>query len=138
MRAIAISVLFLATALRASAFSLSPSFASQRRTTTAITTAKSNNDPDSESATSVVTMQTWNPFRLAVLRLGLTEPMNTSPFNYGRYNGTFHCAYCGHALFDSNAKYDSGSGWPSFWRSLQEGAISYRRDLDRMECQCGR
>ena len=82
---------------------------------------------------------TWNPLRLAVLRLGLTEPAMTSPLNYGRnYNGTFDCAYCGAVLFDSGAKYDSGTGWPSFWRTARENAVAYRRDLTGLECQCQR
>jgi len=84
-------------------------------------------------------VQTWNPFRLLVLRLGLTEPVATSPFNYGKYDGTFECAYCGHPLFDSDAKYDSGSGWPSFWRSKVDGSIDYKMEFDgRLECRCAR
>ena len=84
-------------------------------------------------------VQTWNPLRLAVLRLGLTEPMATSPFNYGKYDGEFTCAYCGQTLFDSSAKYDSQSGWPSFWRTAKDGAVQYKRELDgRLECQCSR
>jgi peptide-methionine (R)-S-oxide reductase len=91
-----------------------------------------------ESDNEDVKMQTWNPLRLAVLRLGLTEPMGTSPLNYGKYEGQFLCAYCGHTLFDSTAKYDSGSGWPSFWRSAKEGAIAYEQDGGRLECRCSR
>ena len=84
-------------------------------------------------------VQTRNPLRWLVLRLGLTEPAMTSPFNYGKYDGIFRCAYCGQELFDSNAKYDSGSGWPSFWRSAKENAISYKREMDgRLECKCQR
>jgi peptide-methionine (R)-S-oxide reductase len=84
-------------------------------------------------------VKTFNPLRLAVLRLGLTEPAWTSPLNYGAKVGTFSCAYCGHELFDSTGKYDSGSGWPSFWRSVKEGAISYKMEYDgRLEIQCGR
>ncbi|GKY97869.1 hypothetical protein MPSEU_000744900 [Mayamaea pseudoterrestris] len=98
--------------------------------------SKETNICHMEDSTKIPT-QTRNPLRLAVLRLGLTEPMGTSPFNYGTYDGSFNCAYCGNTLFDSKAKYDSGSGWPSFWRSVDEGAIHYERDLDRLECQCG-
>jgi len=84
-------------------------------------------------------VQTWNPLRLAVLRLGLTEPMATSPLNYGKYDGEFTCAYCGQTLFDSSAKYDSKSGWPSFWRTAEEGSVKYRPEFDgRLECQCSR
>ncbi|KAG7337378.1 methionine-R-sulfoxide reductase [Nitzschia inconspicua] len=84
-------------------------------------------------------VNTWNPLRLLVLRLGFTEPAWTSPLNYGKKDGTFRCSYCGKDLFDSNAKYESGSGWPSFWRSIEEGSISYKREFDgRLECRCGR
>jgi len=81
---------------------------------------------------------TWNPLRLGVMRLGLTEPAMTSPLNYGKYDGTFSCAYCGAILFDSNAKYDSGTGWPSFWRTAVDEAVAYKRDLTGLECHCSR
>lgn len=93
------------------------------------------------TTTTTVERKTWNPLRLAVLRLGLTEPMMISPFNYGGSykEGVFRCAYCGHELFDGTAKYDSGSGWPSFWRSRHDDAISYRMESDgRLECKCKR
>jgi len=84
-------------------------------------------------------VQTRNPLRLAVLRLGLTEPAATSPLNYGKYDGIFSCAYCGLPLFDSNSKYNSGSGWPSFWRTIDDDAVKYKTELDgRLECQCKR
>jgi len=103
-----------------------------RRVTPKRTSLASSNESD-------VQMQTWNPLRLLVLRLGLTEPTMTSPFNYGKYDGEFTCAYCGHVLFDSSSKYDSGSGWPSFWRTAQEGSLKYKRELDgRLECQCSK
>jgi peptide-methionine (R)-S-oxide reductase len=70
----------------------------------------------------------------------LTEPAWTSPWNYQKKQaGTFLCAYCGKELFDANSKYDSGSGWPSFWRSTSEGAITLVREFDgRVECTCSR
>lgn len=94
---------------------------------------------DDELEGNNVRAQTWNPLRLGVLRLGLTEPAMTSPLNYGKYNGEFKCAYCGLTLFDSEAKYDSGSGWPSFWRTATPDSVQYKRELDgRLECQCKR
>ncbi|CAJ1954526.1 unnamed protein product [Cylindrotheca closterium] len=84
-------------------------------------------------------VQTWNPLRLAVLKLGMTEPAWTSSFNYQKKKGVFSCAYCGNELFDSESKYDSGSGWPSFWRSKQEGAIGYKMEFgNRLECRCNK
>jgi peptide-methionine (R)-S-oxide reductase len=86
-----------------------------------------------------VDVQTWNPLRLAVLRLGFTELAWTSPLNYGKKDGKFSCAYCGHELVDSDSKYDSGSGWPSFWRSIDDGAMSYKMENNgSLECRCGK
>jgi len=86
-----------------------------------------------------IEVKTWNPLRLMVLRLGFTEPAWTSPLNYQKKSGTYNCAYCGHTLFDSNSKYDSGSGWPSFWRTVEEGALDYKMEFDgRLECRCGK
>ena len=85
--------------------------------------------------------KTWNPFRLAVLRLKMTEPAMTSPLNYGKYNNndnaTFRCAYCDHILFPAAAKYNSGTGWPSFWRTAHNDSVAYHREWDgRLECRC--
>jgi peptide-methionine (R)-S-oxide reductase len=91
------------------------------------------------NASDKIERQTWNPLRLAVLKLGLTEPAYTSPLNYQKKQGTFKCAYCGQQLFDSNAKYNSGSGWPSFWRTLADERVALKREFDgRVECSCQR
>jgi hypothetical protein len=82
-------------------------------------------------------MGTWNPFSLAVLRLGLTEPAWTSPLNYKKANGTYICANCRSPLFSSSGKYDSGSGWPSFWKTIESNRVSLERNWDgRIECKC--
>jgi len=49
-----------------------------------------------------------------------TEAPNTSELNQEKREGSFHCANCGEKLFDSNTKYESGSGWPSFYQSLPD------------------
>jgi len=98
----------------------------------------------SENTQSNLTQQefkrvTWNPLRLLVLKLGFTEPGWTSPLNYGKREGVYNCAYCGLELFDTDGYYDSGSGWPSFWRSIKDGHVKYKMEWDgRLECQCGR
>ena len=110
-------------------------FASSQSKKTMCLFSKKDNDNDEPD----FQVQTYNPLRLLVLRLGMTEPMATSPFNYGKYNGQFTCAYCDLEIFDSSAKYDSGSGWPSFWRSTADGSVKYKREMDgRLECQCAR
>ena len=84
-------------------------------------------------------IQTWNPLALLVLKLGFTELRWTSPFNYGKRDGVFNCALCGQELFDTTGKYDSGSGWPSFWRSSKEGNVDYKMEWDgRLECRCSK
>ena len=94
-----------------------------------------NNDTEDK-----VKAKTWNPLRLMVLKLGFTEPAWTSPWNYQKAeDGTFVCAFCGHELFDADAKYDSGSGWPSFWRSKADGAIKFTREWGGgVECSCAK
>jgi len=102
-------------------------------------TKKKNGDDGKAAVTEEekIKAETWNPFRLGVLRLGLTEPAMTSPLNYGKYNGEFTCAYCGNTLFHSNAKYDSGSGWPSFWRTAAADSVDYKMEFDgRLEARC--
>jgi peptide-methionine (R)-S-oxide reductase len=99
-----------------------------------------NNPDPGTTGDADYTVQTWNPLRLAVLRLGLTEPAATSPLNYGSFDGgSFTCAYCGNLLFDATAKYDSGTGWPSFWRSAEASSVDYKREFGGgLECQCRR
>eukprot|EP00541_Cyclophora_tenuis_P018063 CAMPEP_0116544488 /NCGR_PEP_ID=MMETSP0397-20121206/2145_1 /TAXON_ID=216820 /ORGANISM="Cyclophora tenuis, Strain ECT3854" /LENGTH=149 /DNA_ID=CAMNT_0004068705 /DNA_START=33 /DNA_END=482 /DNA_ORIENTATION=- len=93
---------------------------------------------DENSSQKQIERKTWNPLRLMVLKLGFTEPAWTSPWNYQKAKeGKFTCAYCGNPLFDADSKYDSGSGWPSFWRSSTDGAVALTKEWDgRVECAC--
>ena len=87
---------------------------------------------------SKVPIGTYNPLRLAVLKLGLTELRWTSPLNYEKRDGKYKCAYCGELLFTADGKYNSGSGWPSFFRTA-EGKVSLYREWDgRIECRCSK
>jgi peptide-methionine (R)-S-oxide reductase len=56
-----------------------------------------------------------DPLQHHVLRECGTERPFSSPLNNEKRTGVFRCAGCGEPLFDSNTKYESGSGWPSFW-----------------------
>jgi peptide-methionine (R)-S-oxide reductase len=82
-----------------------------------------------------------NPTQFAVLREEATERPFTSPLNNEKRAGVFHCAGCDLPLYSSKAKYDSGTGWPSFWESLP-GAIGTKEDntlfMTRTECHCRR
>ena len=81
------------------------------------------------------------PEQYAVLFEESTERAGTSPLNGEKRFGTFVCAACRLPLFSSDAKYESGTGWPSFFRPL-EGRIGTRRDfrlvLPRTEYHCVR
>jgi peptide-methionine (R)-S-oxide reductase len=62
-----------------------------------------------------------------VLRHQATERPFTSPLNREKRQGTFQCAGCGRRLFDSATKFESGTGWPSFWQPLDR-AVGTRLD----------
>ena len=75
----------------------------------------------------------------AVLFEEATEPRGSSPLNQEKRQGTFVCAACYSPLFDSTAKYESGTGWPSFYAPI-EGHLGTKRDykliLPRTEYHC--
>jgi peptide-methionine (R)-S-oxide reductase len=82
-----------------------------------------------------------SPWAYKVLRQQATEYPGSSPLNEEHRAGTFSCAGCGQALFSSRTKFDSGTGWPSFWAPLPR-AVGTSRDLDlgmiRTEVHCAR
>ena len=61
-----------------------------------------------------------SPEQNYVLRQEGTESPGSSPLNNEKREGSYHCVGCGTKLFDSLTKYESGSGWPSFYKSLPE------------------
>ena len=68
-----------------------------------------------------------------------TERPYSSPLNHEKRNGFFHCANCGAKLFSSEAKFDSGTGWPSFTESLPgafKTKIDYSLGMKRIEYHC--
>ncbi|MBI1397188.1 MAG: peptide-methionine (R)-S-oxide reductase MsrB [Betaproteobacteria bacterium] len=82
-----------------------------------------------------------SPKRYAVLFEEDTEPPFSSPLNHEKHAGTFVCAACNLPLFDSKHKYDSGTGWPSFWQPLPD-AVATKKDFKliwpRTEYHCAR
>ncbi len=64
------------------------------------------------------------PEQFEVLRCHGTERAGSSPLNVEKRNGMFYCAGCGHPLFSSETKYESGSGWPSFYAALDQGVVT--------------
>jgi peptide-methionine (R)-S-oxide reductase len=81
------------------------------------------------------------PDAFHVLREHGTERAGASPLNHEKRAGTFSCAGCGQALFSSDTKFESGTGWPSFFRPLEHGVgTTTDRSLlmTRTEVHCAR
>ena len=82
-----------------------------------------------------------SPEQYRVLRKHGTERAGTSPLNAEKRAGTFVCAGCGQPLFSSDTKYESGTGWPSFFQPIP-GALETKRDFKliwpRTEYHCAR
>ncbi|MEA3029137.1 MAG: peptide-methionine (R)-S-oxide reductase [Sphingomonadales bacterium] len=82
-----------------------------------------------------------NPAQFAVLREGHTERPGSSPLDREHRRGTFACAGCGQPLFASATKFESGTGWPSFYQPLPGGVVT-REDrsqfMVRTEVLCAR
>ena len=75
-----------------------------------------------------------------VTRQAGTERAFSGPYWDSKSDGTYHCVCCDAPLFKSGTKYDSGTGWPSFWEPVSEGAVADRPDntlfMKRTESVC--
>ena len=103
-------------------------------------------------ASSLVSKEDWNlsndewKSRLSaesyyILREEGTERAFSSQLNDEKRKGVFHCAGCDLPLFLSDKKYDSGTGWPSFWESIQgavETKVDFKLIVPRTEYHCAR
>lgn len=81
------------------------------------------------------------PAAYAVLRQENTERPYTSPLNKEKRRGTFSCAGCAQRLFSSTTKFESGTGWPSFYQPLPGGVgtkTDYKIGVPRTEVHCAR
>ncbi|RJF94233.1 peptide-methionine (R)-S-oxide reductase MsrB [Sphingomonas cavernae] len=81
------------------------------------------------------------PQQFAVLRKAATERAYTSPLDKEKRAGTFICAGCGLPLYSSKTKFESGTGWPSFWRPLPNAVATstdWKIGVPRTEVHCRR
>ena len=82
------------------------------------------------------------PEQYRVTREKGTEPPFTGRYDDFKGEGTYYCVACGNPLFRSSEKYDSGSGWPSFWAPVSEDSLATAPDdwggMRRTEVMCGR
>jgi peptide-methionine (R)-S-oxide reductase len=79
------------------------------------------------------------PQQYEVLRKHGTEPRGASPLNHEKRTGMFKCAGCGQPLFTSNSKYESGTGWPSFYAPIEHGVdttVDRSHFMVRTEVHC--
>jgi peptide-methionine (R)-S-oxide reductase len=109
---------------------------------------KNNNPVFSKTDTSKVVLKEdeWKKVLTAeqffIARQKGTERPYTSKYENFKEVGIFYCAACGNPLFKSDAKFESGCGWPSFYEPISKSAIIYTPDnshgMERTETQCGR
>ena len=107
-----------------------------RASTEATTTTREVTKPDEQWR------QELNPLQYRVLRQAHTEMPFTGAYVHNHQDGFYRCAGCGSKLFGSDAKFDSGSGWPSFTAPAPGAAIVEHEDrshgMVRTEVTCGR
>lgn len=87
--------------------------------------------------------QWWDkltPEQFSICREKATEPPFTGKYVDCKQDGIYQCICCGNPLFDSSTKYNSGSGWPSFWNVLSENSVAEHIDtshgMRRVEVTC--
>ena len=82
------------------------------------------------------------PDEYAITRHAGTERAFTGKYHDCKEQGTYHCVCCGAPLFSSDTKYDSGSGWPSYYQPVEAGAIAEHEDtshfMRRVEVVCSK
>ena len=83
------------------------------------------------------------PQQYEVTRKHGTEPAFTGEYNDCKVAGTYECVCCGQPLFSSQAKFDSGTGWPSYWEPISKEAVTEKSDRSwlfqtRTEVLCSR
>src|SRR6266536_4487623 len=107
-------------------------------------TDQSKHQPQSESLPG--TEEEWRrrltPEQFRVLRNKGTERAFTGVYASAKERGVYRCAGCGAELFSSETKFESGTGWPSFWEPLEQGTVELHHDfshlMHRVEVTCAR
>jgi peptide-methionine (R)-S-oxide reductase len=83
-----------------------------------------------------------SPEQFEVCRRKGTEPAFSGQYHASKEDGTYVCVCCESELFDAEEKYDSGTGWPSFWKPVEEGRVRIEEDVSlgmmRIEVLCAR
>ena len=86
--------------------------------------------------------QQLTPEQFAVLRQQATERPFSGEYVHNKDHGVYTCAACGQPLFSSDTKFESGTGWPSFWDVVEQGNVELKTDkshgMQRVEAVCSR
>jgi len=86
--------------------------------------------------------QQLSPEQYYVARKAGTEPPFTGKYWKAKEEGTYNCVCCGQPLFSSDTKFESGTGWPSFYQPVEPGAVAEHSDrthgMVRTEARCAR
>jgi len=109
----------------------------------------SSKNPDyshTDTSKVAVSNEEWkkrlSPEIYRVAREKGTERPGSSEYEHSKEIGTYYCAVCGNALFESDTKFESGCGWPSFYKPISKSSIIYAQDsshgMRRTEVMCGR
>jgi peptide-methionine (R)-S-oxide reductase len=97
-------------------------------------------EKDPKTTTDKEWKEKLSPDAYQVTRKHGTERAFTSPLNVEKREGVYHCVCCGEPLFTSAAKFDSGTGWPSFFTPVSDKAVTEHEDrsllLRRVEVRC--
>ena len=106
------------------------------------TSSKDTQQPDAFELSDEQWRQRLTPEQYQVLRHQATEPPFTGEYVHMKQDGGYHCAACGALLFNSDTKFESGSGWPSFYEPAVAEAVELRSDrshgMVRTEVVCRR
>ncbi len=104
-------------------------------------TDQASTDPD-ELPTDAELRERLTPLQYEVTQNAGTERAFTGIYHDSKDEGTYHCIVCDEALFSSDTKYDSGSGWPSFYQALSSEKVVTKEDrsygMVRTEAMCAR
>ena len=97
---------------------------------------------DPKNKTDKKWKESLSPETYNILRKKGTDPSGTGKYYHHDERGNYYCSGCGNLLFESKTKYDSGSGWPSFWAPAERDALSEKNDfslfMKRIEIKCSK
>lgn len=86
--------------------------------------------------------QQLSPDQFRICRKNGTEPAFSGNYWNTKETGTYQCVCCGNELFDSNSKFDSGTGWPSFYQAINSEQVATKKDsslfMQRTEVLCNK